>query len=175
MFFSAESLNNITQIDRDSVLLMSNADLLDCCSMDVFVGKGPGGQHRNRNYTAVRLVFRYDKNFTVEESSSRSQKQNIELALNKLRTELAMFWRKKPAENSVYTHLNSGNQLYAFELAKFLDVLADSEFEHKIAAQKLGVSNTILLKELARDYRIWEIFQQSRKFLNKSELKKPGN
>ena len=67
MFFSAESLQNISEIDRDELLQLDDRDLADHCKVDVFVGKGPGGQHRNRNYTAVRVVFKYDRSFAAED------------------------------------------------------------------------------------------------------------
>ena len=175
MFFSAESLQNISEIDRDELLQLDDRDLADHCTVDVFVGKGPGGQHRNRNYTAVRVVFKYDRSFAAEDCTSRSQQQNLSGALNKLRIMLAIFWRKKTDANIAYTHLNNNNRLYAFELAKLLDAVTDAKFDHKLAAEKSGVSNTFLLKELARDHRVWEIFQKSRQALDLSELKKPGN
>ena len=105
MFFSAESLQNISEIDRDELLQLDDRDLADHCKVDVFVGKGPGGQHRNRNYTAVRVVFKYDRSFAAEDCTSRSQQQNLSGALNKLRIMLAIFWRKKTDANIAYTHL----------------------------------------------------------------------
>lgn len=51
--------------------------------VDYFCASGPGGQHRNRARTAVRLVHR-PSGITVTASERRSQSQNRELAWERL-------------------------------------------------------------------------------------------
>lgn len=173
MFFSTIITENSVKIDRDALLLMSDGDLADHCSMEVFVGTGPGGQHRNRNYTAVRVRLKNFDDIIAEESSFRSQKQNLSAALNKIRIKIAVSWRKNYPENGVYTHLNENNPLYAFELAKLLDAVVQCKFDHKMAAVLTGLSGSKLLKELSRNYEVWTDFQAARNEFGLSELKKP--
>lgn len=173
MFFSTVDPETPFLPDRDELLQRSDAELADVCRIDVFCGTGPGGQHRNRNYTAVRAVTRVPENFTAEESSFRSQKQNLEAALQKLRIQLAIAWRKTPPERFMYTHYNESNPAYALMLARLLDVVCACNFDHKAAAEKSHISGTKLLKELAREYIVWQEFQKIRAELGMTELKKP--
>ena len=78
MFFSTVTAGNSIKIDRDELLLMSDDCLADLCRIEAFVGTGPGGQHRNRNYTAVRVRLKNIDSIVAEESAFRSQKQNSE-------------------------------------------------------------------------------------------------
>ena len=173
MFFSTVDPETPFLPERDELLLRSDAELADICRVDVFCGTGPGGQHRNRNYTAVRIRLKNFRNIVAEESSFRSQKQNLSAALNKLRLEIALSCRKSYPENCVYTHLNENNPLYACEFAKLLDAAVQCNFDHKKAAELTGLSASKFLKELARDYRVWTEFQAARAELGLSELKKP--
>lgn len=173
MFFSEVTPENAKNLDRDVLLQLSDRDLADCCRIDVFTGSGPGGQHRNRNYTAVRVTFKDIPSLTAEDAVSRSQKQNLSSALNKLRIKTAKVWRKKALESYSYCHFNAENPAYALELARLLDILCGSAFDHKLAAAKCNLSNTALLKELSRDYEVWEKFTLARAELGLNELKKP--
>ena len=173
MFFSTAAPEWSQELDRDELLTADDRTLADLCSMEAFVGTGPGGQHRNRNYTAVRVRLKNYKNITAEESSFRSQKQNLSAALNKLRVEIALSCRKSYPENCVYTHLNENNPLYALELAKLLDAVTQCSLDHKKAAELTNLSASKLLKELARDYRVWTEYQAARAELGLCELKKP--
>ena len=173
MFFSTIGPEIVLEPDRDKLLTADDSTLADFCSIEAFVGTGPGGQHRNRNYTAVRIRLKNYRNIVAEESSFRSQKQNLSAALNKLRLEIALSCRKSYPENCVYTHLNENNPLYACEFAKLLDAAVQCNFDHKKAAELTGLSASKFLKELARDYRVWTEFQAARAELGLSELKKP--
>jgi protein subunit release factor A len=62
--------------------------LLGECEVSVFVGGGPGGQHRNKTESAVRLVH-LPTGITVTATERRSQAQNREAALSRLRERLA--------------------------------------------------------------------------------------
>lgn len=62
--------------------------LLAACDVDVFRGSGPGGQHRNKTESAVRLVHR-PTGIVVQATERRSQSQNLGVALERLRERLA--------------------------------------------------------------------------------------
>ena len=177
MFFSLKNpdsqFSGTPEKSRNCYLSMSDQELLDCCRVDVYIGSGPGGQHRNRNYTAVRIIFKAIPEIYAEDSTSRSQKQNIKNALQKLRISIACSWREKAADIVEYKHFNENNINYPSELAKLLDVTVESKFDHKLSALRLGLSNSGYLKELAREYTVWQQFQSARAELGLSELKLP--
>ena len=62
--------------------------LLDECDVSYFQSSGPGGQHRNRNRTAVRLRHR-PSGLVVIGRRQRSRRQNVRDALDRLRARLA--------------------------------------------------------------------------------------
>lgn len=53
------------------------------CDMDFFIASGPGGQHRNKVETGVRLVHR-PTGFTVTATERRSQNANREMAFERM-------------------------------------------------------------------------------------------
>ncbi|MBI5018355.1 MAG: peptide chain release factor-like protein [Deltaproteobacteria bacterium] len=59
-----------------------------------FKGSGPGGQHRNKRETAVR-VRHVPTGVTVEASEERSQARNREVALERLFEALARLRRRR--------------------------------------------------------------------------------
>ena len=69
-------------------LALSDGALLAECQEDFFVGGGPGGQHRNKTASAVRLVH-VPTGLTVTATERRSQAQNRSAALERLRAALA--------------------------------------------------------------------------------------
>jgi protein subunit release factor B len=74
-------------------LALSDESLLGECEETFFVGGGPGGQHRNKTASAVRLVHRAT-GVTVTATERRSQAQNRGAALERLRAALAPLSRK---------------------------------------------------------------------------------
>jgi ribosome-associated protein len=66
------------------------------CEESFFVGGGPGGQHRNKTESGVRLVHR-PTGVVVTATERRSQAQNRGAALERLRARLAALGvRPKP-------------------------------------------------------------------------------
>ncbi len=61
--------------------------LLSECRQDVFVGGGPGGQHRNKTASAVRLHHE-PTGIIVSATERRSQGQNRDAAIRRLRRAL---------------------------------------------------------------------------------------
>ena len=58
------------------------------CDEEFFVAGGPGGQHRNKTESGVRLVHR-PTGITVTATERRSQAQNRSAAVERLRERLA--------------------------------------------------------------------------------------
>lgn len=69
-------------------LALPDDDLAAACDESFFVGGGPGGQHRNKTATGVRLAHR-PTGVVVTATERRSQAQNRAAALARLRVRLA--------------------------------------------------------------------------------------
>lgn len=65
-------------------LRLDDDALARACEETFYVGSGPGGQHRNKAATAVRL-FHPATGLTVTATERRSQAQNRSVALARLR------------------------------------------------------------------------------------------
>lgn len=68
-------------------LSLDDDALLAECDESFFIGSGPGGQHRNKTASAVRLVHR-PTGVTVTATERRSQAQNRSAAMERLRAAL---------------------------------------------------------------------------------------
>jgi len=71
--------------------------LLDECDVTYFQASGPGGQHRNRNRTAVRLHHR-PSDLVVIGRRERSQSRNRLDALARLRKRLLELLKRRQSE-----------------------------------------------------------------------------
>lgn len=74
-------------------LALEDAGLLAECEETFFVGGGPGGQHRNKTESAVRLLHR-PTGVLVTATERRSQHRNRGAALERLRLRLAALARR---------------------------------------------------------------------------------
>jgi protein subunit release factor B len=68
--------------------LLSDEALLAQCEVQAHRASGPGGQHRNKAETAVRLVHP-PSGVSAEGKDERSRSQNLRIALARLREKLA--------------------------------------------------------------------------------------
>ncbi len=68
--------------------------LLAACDVEVFRASGPGGQHRNRRESGVRLRHR-PTGIVVTATERRSQHQNRRVALERLARRLAERRRRR--------------------------------------------------------------------------------
>jgi len=79
-----------------AALTLDDEALLRACEVSTFVGGGPGGQHRNKTASAVRLVH-LPTGVTITATERRSQAQNRGVALERLRAALrAMTHVRRP-------------------------------------------------------------------------------
>jgi len=75
-------------LHRREYLDLSDEALLDQCEVDVYKSSGPGGQHRNKVSSAVRLRHG-PTGVTAHGDESRSQHENRRMALRRLRMNIA--------------------------------------------------------------------------------------
>jgi protein subunit release factor B len=68
--------------------LLDDEALLGQCEVQAHRASGPGGQHRNKAETAIRLVH-VPSGVTAEGKDERSRTQNLRIALARLREKLA--------------------------------------------------------------------------------------
>ena len=75
-----------------TLLMMEDAALVKQCEVDVFKASGPGGQHRNKVSTAIRLRHG-PTGLDAIGQESRSQQDNRRAALRRLRMRIACEFR----------------------------------------------------------------------------------
>ncbi|MDP7162616.1 MAG: peptide chain release factor-like protein [Phycisphaerae bacterium] len=80
---------------RDTWLLCEDANLLAECNVYFYKSSGPGGQHRNKTSSAVRLHHR-PSGVSAHGDESRSQHENKRLAVKRLRMNIACRCRQTP-------------------------------------------------------------------------------
>jgi len=84
-------------------LALTDAELAASCAMTFFVAGGPGGQHRNKTESGVRLAHGAT-GVVVSATERRSQAQNRGVALERLRRRLEDLAREqKPRKRTVAT------------------------------------------------------------------------
>ena len=138
--------------------------LLADCEVRRSRGSGPGGQHRNKVETAVALRH-VPTEVTAEASERRSQTQNKEAALRRLRVNLALAVRIAPESWPVPSPLwqsrcrggrisvSGEHSDFPALLAEALDVIFAREGDVRAAAAALGCTASQLLKFLKLEPR----------------------
>lgn len=86
---SACGSNDQTTTSSRSYLELTDEELMKQCEMGTFKTSGPGGQHRNKRESAVRLKH-LPTSIIAQASEDRSQHKNRASALSRLRTLLAL-------------------------------------------------------------------------------------
>jgi len=129
------------------------------CRIERTRGSGPGGQHRNKTETAIRVTHA-GTGVTAQAGERRSQAENRRVALRRLRLNLALqvrcervedagpseLWRSRTAQQRI--RVNPGHADFPALLAEALDVIAAHGQDVARAAASLGVSPSQLVKFL---------------------------
>lgn len=148
---------------------LPDEELFALCRRENTRGSGPGGQHRNRVATAVRLTHTAT-GLMGQASERRSQKENAVKALFRLRLNLALDYRS-PLKDEDFAipyqpgpwwtsrlrgqkiRINPEHRDFPSALAEVLDLLAFHQDDLPKTAEWLGVSTSQLIKFLATEPR----------------------
>ena len=151
---------------RADYLLASDDALIAQCEVDRYRASGPGGQHRNKTESAVRLRHKLTGVTAIGEDS-RSQAENKVHAVRRLRSAIALEVR----EPVVLDGFSPSPRLAAFVAAgtaplgaktrqtgefwaaigELLDLLVAGNLEIAATAQRLGITTGALSKLLLHD------------------------
>lgn len=135
---------------------MPDEALLRQCRVDVFRGTGNGGQKRNRTDSAVRLTH-LATGAVATCDETRSQHQNRQLALRKLRDQIALVCRcQPPATPPCPQRPGARSADYPAWVGAVLDALDAHDFRLAEAAEQLGTSTGRLVRDLATDTALWQ-------------------
>ena len=141
--------------------LDDDAGLLEECEVDTLRGSGPGGQKRNKTESAVRIRHK-PSGLIVVANESRSQHDNREVALQRMRKALALKLREPPTEgiaDEIAASIDKKGKLrlgqkdarYIPAIAAVLDLFAAHNGRVSDAARQLGLTTANLSAFLTAD------------------------
>jgi hypothetical protein len=154
----------------NSLLELSDSELLKECEISAYKGSGPGGQHRNKTNSGVKLKICYGKALSIESYScdDRSSHVNKLLALKKLRLKIALQIREEPMKQIPFPfpgmdgRISQDNVLYPQFIADILNRINFCKGDLSETAKIWGLSKSALNKIIIQDKKVLEAFQKIR-------------
>ena len=154
-------------ITRDELLGLEDIELLQHCEYESYRATGPGGQHRNKVETAVRLKLKGFPQIFGCATERRSQFENKLIALKRLRIQIAIELRQKaPSDWSDSWDIAEKNSKYPFFLAAILDSLDFYGYEIAKTAAHFHLSTGQFVRAIGNNKRLWEITNKERQKRN---------
>jgi hypothetical protein len=165
-------------VPRTDYLLASDDALIAQCEVDRYRASGPGGQHRNKTESAVRLRHTPSGTTAIGEDS-RSQAENKLHAVRRLRAAIALGVREPVALDGYVPSprlaglvaggtapLGAKTRLtgeYWAQIAELLDLLVAGDLEIGRTAQRLGITTGALSKLLLHDEQVARVVNDLRR------------
>lgn len=163
---------------RADYLLVGDDALIAQCEVDRYRASGPGGQHRNKTESAVRLRHKLSGVSAIGEDS-RSQSENKLHAVRRLRGAIALELRE-PVSLEPYAPsrrlasfvaggtapLGAKTRLtgeYWAGIGELLDLLVAGGLEIAATAQRLGITTGALSKLLLHDEQVARVVNDLRR------------
>ncbi|XP_065025671.1 uncharacterized protein LOC135581710 isoform X1 [Musa acuminata AAA Group] len=167
----SSSTNAAAAAAASNYIHLSDEQLMAQCDMDTFKASGPGGQHRNKRESAVRLSHR-PTGIVAQAVEERSQHKNRAMALTRLRTLLALKVRKPidldgytppsellqilPAKSTIRgkdvgPQIGPNNPKFALGMQALLDLIFSVEGSVSETAKMLGLSTGALSRLILSD------------------------
>jgi len=144
---------------RTQLLRLSDAELLKLCEVQAYKGSGPGGQHRNKTNSGVKLKLETIETYSCDDRSAHINKI---LALKKLRLKIALQMREEPALQIPFAfpgtagRISPDNKLYPEFMADVLDRIKAAGGDLADAAKMWGLSKSALNKITLADKKVLE-------------------
>ena len=158
---------------------LSDAQLLRQCQVDRYRASGPGGQKRNKTDSAVRLRHQ-PTGLIITASESRSQHENRQRALRRLRRALA-FEHRQPFPDEIpellarargaHLRVPSGDERFLPTAAAVLDLLDACEAAVSLAAKRIDLSTARLVAFLRTTSDLWQAAQKIRSAYHRPPLR----
>ena len=152
---------------------LDDEQLKKVCSVTRTRRGGPGGQHRNKVETAI-VITHIDSGISAQAGEKRSQHANLTVAIERLRTNLAIgirsnppptatsdLWKSRVKNRRIAVSLSHAD--YPLILTEALDVLTANENDIVAAAKSLGLSTSQLIKFFKANPQVFDRVQQMRK------------
>jgi len=154
-------------------------ELLAQCQVTRTRASGPGGQHRNKVETAI-VIKHQPSGVSGQASEKRSQKANQEVAIGRLRVNLALAiriqrptcslrWESRTRQGKL--KVNAQHFDYAPILAEALDFVWGHQFDVAGTAKQIGISTSQLVKFLKTCPAAFEAVNRKRGELGLGPLK----
>lgn len=172
------------KISATGFLALSDAALLEQCSVDHYRASGPGGQKRNKTSSAVRLRH-HPTGLSVTGADDRSQHVNKRRAVRRLRQAIALRVRAGidlvgyARSDLLSSCVNRRRQLevgrrdgrYFSAVGEILDLFLACDARVSDAAKRIGISTANLLKFVQNDPKLWDRVNQMRTAVGRQRLK----
>jgi hypothetical protein len=160
---------------RAHYLLAADDALIAQCEVDRYRASGPGGQHRNKTESAVRLRHKLTGVSAIGEDS-RSQSENKLHAVRRLRAAIALEVREPVApmpSQRLAAFVAAGTAPLGAKtrqtgefwtaIAELLDRLVANNLEIGTTAQQLGITTGALSKLLLHDDHVARVVNDLRR------------